>query len=404
LDLFSSPKKGIISEHLDKGSALFRTGSARLRGMSVHTVFHKAADGVSLLTNVHVTRRHPVSLIHFVTNRCNARCSFCFIDFDDPKTFRHELTVSEIDKITKTLGPNLQNVNLTGGEPFARRELLDIARCYFRNTKVRSIFITSNGSLPDRIETFLRALTVEFPERQILFSFSIDGLPEEHDRIRKIKDLFENTVRSYHTVRRFTPHARSNIGITISHENYKAVPIVYEALIEQYGIRSITIGLVRDEGVYRIPLDHKRAMLEAYKTMTSKVVEDMRSGRLEGWDRNTLQGRLMNKKNALVWDVVKETYMEPHYISPCRAGSLFGIIEANGAVRPCEILDKPLGNLRDFDYDFNRLWAATEARQTRQWISDTNCHCTYECAWSFNILSNARYQPALIGAALGRDC
>jgi len=371
--------------------------------MGIHSMVNKAADGLSLLANLHVTRRHPVSLIHFVTNRCNARCSFCFIDFDDPKTFRHELTVDEIDKITKTLGPNLQNVNLTGGEPFGRRELLDIARCYFRNTKVRSIFITSNGSFPDRIDAFLNALSSEFPDRQVLFSFSIDGLPEDHNRIRKIKDLFENTIRSYHLVRRFAPHARSNIGITVSHENYNDVPIVYEALIEQYGVRSITIGLVRDEGVYRIPLDHKRAMLATYELITAKVLADLRSGRLEGWDRSTLQGRLMNKKNAMVWDVVKQTYMEPHYISPCRAGSLFGIIEANGVVRPCEILDKPLGNLRDYNYDFLRLWADTTAAETRQWIRDTNCHCTYECAWSFNILSTARYQPALVGAALGKD-
>src|SRR5712691_2581922 len=126
----------------------------RLRSevMGAHTIIDNVTDGLSLIKNVHVTRRYPVSLVHFVTNRCNARCSFCFIDFDDPKTFRDELTIDEIDRITKALGPNLQNVNLTGGEPFARRDLLDIARCYFRNTKARSIFITSNGSLPDRTE------------------------------------------------------------------------------------------------------------------------------------------------------------------------------------------------------------------------------------------------------------
>lgn len=371
--------------------------------MNIKPTISKAIDTASLLTNVHLTRRYPVSLIHFVTNRCNARCSFCFIDFDDPKTFRHELTVEEIDRITRTLGPNLQNVNLTGGEPFARRELLDIARCYFRNTGVRSLFITSNGSLPDRIEKFLTDLISEFPDRQILFSFSIDGMPEEHDRIRKIKGLFENTIRSYHLVRRFAPHARSNIGITISHENYEIAPSVYEELIEKYGIRSITIGLVRDEGVYKIPLEHKRKMLETYRCMIKQVAFDLRAGRLEGWDRSTLQGRLMNKKNAMVWDIVQQTYMDPHYISPCRAGSLFGIIEANGVVRPCEILDKPLGNLRDYNYDFIKLWADRKAAETRDWIKDTKCHCTYECAWSFNILSTARYQPALMGAALGKD-
>src|SRR3954464_7770717 len=101
------------------------------------------AGTVSLATNIHLTRRNPVSLIHFVTNRCNARCSFCFIDFGNPDTFKGELTVEEVDKLTRTVGPHLQNVNITGGEPFARKELLDIARCWFTNTSIRSMFITS---------------------------------------------------------------------------------------------------------------------------------------------------------------------------------------------------------------------------------------------------------------------
>ena len=52
-----------------------------------------------VVKNILFNRKEPISLVHFVTNRCNARCSFCFIDFDDPKTFSHELTLEEIDFI-----------------------------------------------------------------------------------------------------------------------------------------------------------------------------------------------------------------------------------------------------------------------------------------------------------------
>ena len=113
---------------------------------------------LSLVYNLQIARKYPVSLVHFVTNRCNARCSFCFIDFDNPKTFKNELTVNEIDKITKNLGPNLTNVNLTGGEPFARKEILDIARCYFKNTNIDSITMPSNGSLPLRMVKFSKSI------------------------------------------------------------------------------------------------------------------------------------------------------------------------------------------------------------------------------------------------------
>ena len=113
----------------------------------------------NLLTNNYVTKKYPISLVHFVTNRCNARCSFCFIDFDDPKTFKGELTVDEIRKMSVTFGNSLQNINLTGGEPFARKELDDISEIYIKNAKVQSLFITTNGSLPDRVENYLTKLT-----------------------------------------------------------------------------------------------------------------------------------------------------------------------------------------------------------------------------------------------------
>jgi len=43
------------------------------------------ANILNVLQNLYFYKNEPISLVHFVTNRCNARCSFCFIDFDNPK-------------------------------------------------------------------------------------------------------------------------------------------------------------------------------------------------------------------------------------------------------------------------------------------------------------------------------
>ena len=91
----------------------------------------KKANISNVLKNIYFSKNEPVSLVHFITNRCNARCSFCFIDFDNPKTFQNELTMDEIDILTKNLGNSLLNVNLTGGEPFARRDIKEIAKSLF---------------------------------------------------------------------------------------------------------------------------------------------------------------------------------------------------------------------------------------------------------------------------------
>ena len=110
------------------------------------------------MKNVHISRNEPVSLVHFITNRCNARCSFCFIDFDDPKTFEGELTLKEIDLLTKNLGKSLLNINLTGGEPFARKEIVEIAKLYIKNTTIQSIYVTTNASLQIGLKILLKKL------------------------------------------------------------------------------------------------------------------------------------------------------------------------------------------------------------------------------------------------------
>ena len=90
-------------------------------------------------------------------------------------------------------------------------------------------------------------------------------------------------------------------------------------------------------------------------------------------------------------------YMEPNYISPCHAGSLFGIITANGMVYPCEILeDKLLGDLREANMNFKKIWQNQNTSNVKKFIKKTKCNCTYECALSYNILGNWRYQPSLM--------
>ena len=39
-----------------------------------------------------------------------------------------------------------------------------------------------------------------------------------------------------------------------------------------------------------------------------------------------------------------------------------------------------------------KIWRNTASNETRKFIKKTNCNCTYECALSYNILGNWRYQ------------
>ena len=45
----------------------------------------------------------------------------------------------------------------------------------------------------------------------------------------------------------------------------------------------------------------------------------------------------------------------------------------------CELIGTPLGNVRDFDYDFSRLRAASAVRDFAATKHATLCKCTHEC-------------------------
>jgi len=357
---------------------------------------------INLVSNNYVQKKYPISLVHFVTNRCNARCSFCFIDFDDPKTFQNELTLNEIEKLSLTLGPSIQNINLTGGEPFARKELIDISEIYIKNAKIGSLFITSNGSLPDRIKKYLDYLVPKYPNNKFIFSFSIDHIENKHNEIRKVENLFQDCLTSYKLVSQYGNNVFGNISITVSLANCLEIEDIYSSLVNTYNIKAITACLVRDEGVYKTPNEKKEIILKAYKFLTNQISADEKNGKLLGYNPKTIQGRMMNMKNSIMYQNIISTYLKPEFISYCYAGSLFGVISASGVVSPCEVLDKNIGSLREYEMNFMKLWEDYRAQEMKSWIKESKCNCSYECAWSFNILGNFKYQKDLILAALGK--
>ncbi len=356
-----------------------------------------------VVKNILLTRSEPVSLVHFITNRCNARCSFCFIDFDNKNTFKGELTLDEIDQMTKNLGKSLLNVNLTGGEPFARKDITEIAKKYIDNTTIQSIYITTNGSLPDRAEKFAEEITNYNQDIELTFQISIDDFPKEHDKVRKIKGLFENCIDTFWRLKKIK-NTNPVVSITVTHENCDRIEEIFYYLHNNCKIDAIKCTVVRDEGVYKTPEEKRNKIIKAYDWLTSEIEKLSKKNILLNYNSNSLQGRLHRKKDFISWKLIKKMYLKPHYISMCFAGRLFGVITANGDIFPCEILEsKKLGNLREKNMDFQQLWDSKENSNIRSFIKETKCNCTYECALSYNILGNYRYQLGLLKSAFNLD-
>lgn len=359
----------------------------------------KKANFFRVINNIYLAKKDPVSIVHFITNRCNARCSFCFIDFDNENTFKGELSLSEIDTLTKSYGNSLLNVNLTGGEPFARKDIIDIAKSYINNTTIQSIYVTTNASLPDRVEKFAKEIINYDREINLTFQISIDDLPDRHNEIRKIKNLFDNCIDTYRKLETIDKRVSPVVSITVSEENCEDIEKIFYYLIEDCKIKSLKCTIVRDEGVYKTKQVKKKKIYDAYQWLTNKIKEYSKENKIINYNKKSLQGLLHNKKDQISWDLTKKMYMEPKFISPCHAGSLFGIITANGMVYPCEILeDKLLGDLRKHNMNFSEIWQSRKTKDVKDFIKNTKCNCTYECALTYNILGNWRYQPSLISS------
>jgi MoaA/NifB/PqqE/SkfB family radical SAM enzyme len=127
--------------------------------------------------------------------------------------------------------------------------------------------------------------------------------------------------------------------------------------------------LVRTEGIIG-ELDDKYAIAAGYRKLCELTEAD--SSNLD----SGVTGALHKAKNRLAHDILSDTCRTPRYLTPCRAGSLFASIAADGAVAPCELLaDKlTLGNLRDFGMDFLELWNSANAQYARDQIKRTKCH------------------------------
>jgi hypothetical protein len=109
-------------------------------------------------------------------------------------------------------------------------------------------------------------------------------------------------------------------------------------------------------------------------------------------------GDFINAKRIIRPKLITRLVKERRFIIPCYAGSLGGNLFSNGDVLACELMgeDQILGNVRDYDYDFKKIWYAKKGDQVREWISRTKCYCTYECFLTVNILFNPLMYPVIL--------
>lgn len=313
----------------------------------------------------------PRQLILTVTDRCNHFCDMCYYHASLNKKTQL-LSLAEYERLSDQL-QQVELLLISGGEPFLRKDVTEIIEIFYRNNGTRTVFIPSNGSMPAEIFKVVRAMLSCMPELQLTLMMSLEGRRDEHDRIHGKLGAFDSVIE---TIRRLTVlrvhrhlHRKPPLGVllntVVSNQNVDRILPLMSYVKDHVPVSSHTFSPMRGAGPVASCTTPSAAQFEA-------LVRDAQPYFEHYLQKQPAAMKATLERYALWMDLIGGKGL-PHQ---CQAGNYIGVIEPDGRVRLCE-LTPVIGNLREADFDFEKVWTSPEANALRQQI--INCSCTHAC-------------------------
>ena len=158
-----------------------------------------------------------------ITNTCNYHCNYCIFS-SEAKKYEDELTTDEVKRAIKELKDNnFTYIKFTGGEPFTRKDMIEILR--YASRLGFDMDISTNASLiTEDIAKELK--NINFP----MVHVSLDGNDKyTHEYVRG-ENTFERTLRG---IRYLTSNGiYTRIGTVIFKENEDKLEEIVKLAIE----------------------------------------------------------------------------------------------------------------------------------------------------------------------------
>ena len=319
----------------------------------------------------------PGLLNILVTSVCDMRCTHCFFteQLDDAPRKKLQMTTRQIEMISETLGGNLGVLILAGGEPFTRKDLPEIVRAFYTNNKLESVYITSNGQIQIRILSDVARMLQECPRLNVTVALGIDGLKEQHDRIRQKPgswDLVIDTARRLQEMKKSYARLDVQTCTCFMNSNQDTIFEWYDFVKYKLKPDKVNFNYIRPPAA-----DSKELEIDLgrYAALAARIAEDSRSGAI----KNHYSGDTGFFKAALdihMHSLIARTQEMQQAQLTCYAGTAGGVIYDEGTVSSCENLE-PVGNLRDYDWNFQKLWLSPAMQLRRKQAAD-GCFCTHE--------------------------
>jgi MoaA/NifB/PqqE/SkfB family radical SAM enzyme len=351
-----------------------------------------AALGVSIAKNRLGAVPRPGWCTYLVTYRCNARCGMCDSWRMKPGA---ELLPAAVDSVFAKIGP-LDVVRLTGGEPFLREDLGEIAEAVLRRSRPRVLHVTTNGSLTDRVIDFVTRFSAP---RRLVFLVSFDGHRDEHDASRGPKvtyDIAMSTVRRLAALRRPLGIDVSVNHTVISQQSLEDADRLH-ADLAPLGVEVQSVLAYAESSMYGLKLRGRRA--EHLVVPSGYPLHP----RLHGADVTGFVEREIEriaKSRSVLLRIGKLYYLRgllarlrhdssAAYRPPCVALRSHVRLLPDGRVPVCQFNTETVGDLNADSFD--AVWRGPRAVEARAWV-DACPGCWAEC----EVMPSAIYSGDLL--------
>ncbi|HOX40655.1 MAG TPA: radical SAM protein [bacterium] len=320
----------------------------------------------------------PHSIVFQPSFRCNLRCKGCTfygesgICLSSERNMKQsELSLSEVRDFFTEIAPSVPVVIFTGGEPFIRKDTIDMIE--FAKSKKMFCSVITNGTLLD--EGIIRRL---LKAKLDVIIFSIDGVENIHDDVRGVSGTYRRVINNLELISRLKKemgvvYPLVQINHTIFEQNYSRISDFAEHI---NSLKTIHPDILSFH--YPMFLSHKQACVH-------RAVIKKRFGVDSDWIMGqvissiNIDPKILKEQKEIIMaaekrypfkvvfqpnlgdqadDYFKENY-EPKgkicYRTWCQPS-----IEPDGRVQFCS--DVYIGNVKD---NFKKVWNGEKARDFR---------------------------------------
>jgi len=285
----------------------------------------------------------PKWIVFEVTDRCNSRCFHCNIWQRKPT--KDILTPEEIDQTFRDpLFNDVSYIIMTGGEPTIRDDLEDIYLRIHRILPHATLQLSTNGLLTARVMNITKTALAHDIKFDI--GISLDGIGEEHDRIRGIRGNFDKIDGLLHkllNLRDKNPDKLTlAVGIVLSNQTLDS--------IERVRAYAKKMDLILIEQWYNEAPYYD--ICEKEMSISNKIINVV-----ESQPPSLLQEKWLM---ALRGKSIK---------FPCFSMHTFFLLKCNGDVTPClRFSDVKVGNIRENTP--SEIWHSLSAKKARRAVKD----------------------------------